>query len=773
MMIYQQDSTKHERSLLRLMPKMMMAFGFLSISAFCHQSSLAQIIPDNTLGGENSLVNSTVTGVTQIDGGAIRGSNLFHSFTDFSILTGNQAFFNNPAAIETIITRVTGGNISKIDGLIRTNAIADLFFINPNGIIFGENAQLEIGGSFFASTAERILFADNRSFSATYPESTTLLSVNVPIGLQFGKTPGTIQVNGSGNRLSYGENFTTIRSDRPSGLEVNSTKTIGLLGGQIELIGGNLTTAGGRIELGSVGPNNSVSLTPVPDGWTVDYSQVETFQNIQLSQAASLDASGFQGGHIQVQGNSIFLNDGSVILVNILGDEPGGDLTVKAADLVLLSDLNQLDYPSSLLTEVNLGATGNGGPLNIETNRLIMQNGSVISSGTFGAGSGGDISIRARESVETQGLNRIDLPNFLLSQANENSTGDAGTITIATGRLILKDGTLVSSSTSSLGQGGNITILAREFVSISGEAEPIQLNSGLSSQAESGAQGDSGSLMITTPDLRVFDGGLINLSHDGLGNAGTVQINANQVLLDSQGRINASTALGLGGNVSLNVSDLLQLRAQSQITVEALGGEGNGGNLAMISDTIAVLEDSQITANALAGSGGNILITTEGLFATSNAITASSQLGVDGTVQINTPEVEPGASLVEFSDQVVDPTKLVSTGCEAYQGSQFTIGGRGTLPASPHDTLGDEITWVDFRSPGVIDHPVIPQNIEEPLRKSTDLTSEISIVEAQGWIVNDQGQIILTANPANMQPQVVNWNHANCVPVSHPAHLNR
>ena len=144
----------------------------------------AQLIPDNTLGEENSVINN-VDLLKRIDGGAIRGSNLFHSFKEFNIDNGKSVYFNNPTAIQNILTRVTGKNASAIFGKLGVLGDANLFLINPNGIIFGENASLDISGSFIATTSPSILFDNGFEFSATNLQELPLLKVNITPGLQY------------------------------------------------------------------------------------------------------------------------------------------------------------------------------------------------------------------------------------------------------------------------------------------------------------------------------------------------------------------------------------------------------------------------------------------------------------------------------------------------------------------------------------------------------------------------------------------------------------
>ena len=161
-----------------------------SLFFFCLLPStlLAQITPDSSLGTENSVVETNGNRDT-INGGAVRDANLFHSFQEFNVEAGREAYFTNPNGITNIFSRVTGNNISDIQGVLGVLGNANLYLINPNGILFGENASLDVNGSFFASTADSVLFDNGFEFSAVNPDAPPLLTINIPIGLRFRDNP--------------------------------------------------------------------------------------------------------------------------------------------------------------------------------------------------------------------------------------------------------------------------------------------------------------------------------------------------------------------------------------------------------------------------------------------------------------------------------------------------------------------------------------------------------------------------------------------------------
>ena len=275
----------------------------------------AQIVSDGTT---NSFLTLTSNGIS-IDGGDQAGGNLFHSFGEFSVPTGAEAFFNNASDVNNIFSRVTGGNISIIDGLVRSNSSANLFIINPVGMLFGENASLDIGGSFYSSTADSILFPSNIEFAASNPVS-PLLTINEPIGLRFRDNPGAI-VNRSVNSF-----------------QVRATETFSLVGGNISVESGNILGENGRISLGSVAGNNIVNLTASEAQLLLDFAGVNDFQDISFVNSSIIMEG--DNGEIQIVGRNVEFQD-SQILAN-----PGSTVSIQAEQIIINNTTSSIPEPS-------------------------------------------------------------------------------------------------------------------------------------------------------------------------------------------------------------------------------------------------------------------------------------------------------------------------------------------------------------------------------------------------------------------------------------------
>jgi filamentous hemagglutinin family protein len=590
----------------------------------------AQIAPDGTTPSTTVTTpdgsNFTIEQGDRPEG----GGNLFHSFREFSVPTGGSASFNNAPDVQNIINRVTGGSVSNIDGLIRANGSANLFLLNPAGIVFGPNASLNIGGSFFGSTADSLVFPEGE-FSATDTQTPPLLTVNAPIGLNFRDNPEPIT---NSSRVNNG-----------NGLQVNTGKNITLIGGNINFDGGRIFAPGGNVELGGlsaageIGINSNSSLN-FPDGVARG--------NVSLQNGSGVFVLAGGGGNITVNARNFELQS-SVFLAGIgsgLGspDARAGDININATDNISIDGQgsNFTAISNSVLFNNSLG---NAGKINISARNISLTNGGQINSAVAGRGNSSDITLNARENVFIDGSN--DSFNSVVGSF-VSGVGNSGSTNITAQNLILTNGGQIQSLVAGVGNSGDINLDVKNSISVDGEAIfpigtiPSQINSNIAFDAS----GNSGDINITTSKLSLTNGGLILVDTFGIGNAGNIDITATE-------------SITLNGRSS-------QGGSFSGISSEVLNAVGNGGNIQIFTGDFSVSNNAKVdTSTGGRGNGGKINITATNLSLTNggdiNAITSGSDAsniaqGNAGDITINVTDTLSinGTSFLNSQGQSVE-----------------------------------------------------------------------------------------------------------------------
>ncbi|MBD2340519.1 S-layer family protein [Calothrix sp. FACHB-156] len=706
--------------------------------------AMAQVISDGTT---NTIVNSSGNNFIILNG-IEKGNNLFHSFSNFSVPTGDSATFNlvNTPNITNIFSRVTGGNISTIDGLIGTvgsNHPINLFLMNPHGIVFGKNAMLNIGGSFVGTTASSIKFADGSEFSAVNPTSSPLLTMSVPVGLQMGSSASQIQVQGKGND--------GIVPTNNLGIVASPGKTFALVGGEIRFSGGVITAPFGRIEVGAVN-SGTVSLTPTPAGWHLGYAQVADLGDIQLKERSSLwnpYPIGNPFGGIQVVARDITLNQ-SQIAVATAGSRQGGNITVNAGRSLSLSGVNPNAYAPSawIVNQVAQGATGNGGSVNIQAGTLTLQDGAAIETLSLGAGAAGQVNIIA-DTITAKGA--VSLKSPLAPSGSSSSriasqtfaSGNGGNINLVARKLTLEDSGLVGTIIfpGATGKGGDISVDVADEIYATG-VSPISLTfSGIA--AYTFGIGNSGHVNINTEKLNVTEGGAIvtfvvrlkGIPGTGIGNAGDVSVIARQGInlvgtspvIPTQLTFlgSSTTGSGNGGNVSV-ITPILSLQAGAGLattTVPVIGNFGdpkqsnnlgNSGNISVnVAERLTVTGINKFTlATSFLGSGnygngktGDVKLQTNQLFvqnggAIANGTAATGDAGTL-TIQANNILVEGknnrpsviGASAPTFNESTrrfynLPNVPTGNTGVLNINTQQLTVRNGGSISVT-HEGTGN------------------------------------------------------------------------------------
>jgi filamentous hemagglutinin family protein len=454
---------------------------------------------------------------TSIEGGTRAGPNLLHSFAAFSVPSGDRVEFAAQDGIQNILARVTGSLPSQLDGTLAVAGTARLILLNPNGIRFGNSAQLEISGTLVATTAERVVLADGQAFGVG---ATPLLSVAVPLGVQFGTQAAPLTAGGPG----------AVRSDRPlfQGDDLGEPLNLGqgLTAGGLHLIGGSLMLDGALLQATEVAlvagsPQSRVSLgaLPVVQGGQGDV----VLRNNALVYT--------EGGPLSVQGQNVGLLEGSR-LESRIANQDGSPIVVQVQDTLTATGRSPNAggaerYVGGIVTTSELRGTGNVGPLTVAAQTIRLGDGGSPIADTFGLGKAGAIALTATQKLVAQDAGRI-------SSSAPRAFGQGNNIAIKADTVHLQNGfqvTAIARGANARGEvtPGNIAVQARTLT-VEGVQPGTDFPSGFFTSSLGGSIADAGNIKVVTDRLYLRQGGQINSQAGsfGTGSAGSIDIVARE-----------------------------------------------------------------------------------------------------------------------------------------------------------------------------------------------------------------------------------------------------
>jgi len=664
------------------------------ISIAASQTLRADVVLDGTLGQSGSLTGPDYA-ITS-DFGYISGTNLFHSFDTFNIDTYESATFSGPDSIENIISRVTGGDASWIDGTISCDIIdANLYFLNPAGVIFGENASLDITGSFYVSTADYLSLGSGGRFDASQPGNTILTSAPVEAFGFLGDTLSDITITGSS-------------------LEVEDGESLSVIGGNVTIVSALLSAPAGEINIAGMALPGEVTLDENDSSLGVEQAGGTIF----ITSDSYVSVNGDDSGQICIRGGNLVIEDASELSSVVQGDSDGGSIDISIDDTLQLSngglvnvstmasgdagsltidagelviDSQNSEYFTGLIALVYPGASGHGGDITVEvSDSLTLLNGGTISVSTFDSGDGGSLSVTAGEIfIDGQGS---DYVTGFTAQVGSGATGHGGDITVETsGTLTLVDGGEIDLGVFGEGDAGSLSVTAGEIF-IDGQDSGSM--TGFVAQVYSGGIGDGGDISVETSGLlSVANGGEITVSILGEGDAGSLSVTAGDIVIDRQDSeyVTGITAqvysggTGDGGDVSVEVAGRLELVNGGEISVSTFDS-GDGGSLVVTADEILIDGynsehftgfAAQVNTGAV-GDGGDVSIEVAGILELvdgGNISVSTSGAGDAGNLTVTAGEISIDGQGSEYLTGFAAQVNSGGTG----DGGDITVETSGTL----------------------------------------------------------------------------------------------
>ncbi|MCC5603886.1 beta strand repeat-containing protein, partial [Nostoc favosum] len=504
------------------------------------------------------------------------------------------------------------------------------------------------------------------------------------------------------------------------------------------------------------------------------------------------DGANGKSGDIEIRTPILEVTNGALLDASTKSSGNAGTISITANDKVIFDGESRQGEGSAATSLVTETATGKSGGIEINAPILRVTNGAELNTSTLGKGNSGSIRVTATDNVVVDGTSRDrSLVSAIASEVGTGATGASEGITINAPRLQVSNAAIVSANTNGDGNAGNIDVTSdtidlssagkiRTNTSASSKAGNITLNvpnsltlsdfgTAVLAETENTSTSDGGNIFVigSPKNVLIQNGAELSVNSRGSGIGGDISLQANSLTLE-QGTISAETAKETGGNISLEVADLLLMQDDSKITTNAgiesqPGAIGNGGNIKIDTQFLVAPpsepKGSDITANATYGDGGRVDITATAIFGIEfqdkprdffNEITASSEFGGNpGVVNIN-QEIDSRQNLVELPANVVDPNdQIAQNPCSKGVASEFTITGRGGLPPSPNEDLSQEATQV-----ALVEPVSIVSNVKPPQKTSSSESSKSQIpspiVPVKGWVFNNKGEVVLTAYNPNV-----------------------
>ncbi|MEE9336747.1 MAG: filamentous hemagglutinin N-terminal domain-containing protein, partial [Methylococcaceae bacterium] len=347
----------------------------------------AEVVIDGSLGGKAQNLSGPIYNIH--DGlGQRQGANVFHSFSQFNINSGDHAIFSTSAPTQNILARVTGGQSSLINGKISSSSPANLWLMNPAGWVVGQNAQLNMQGAFHLSSAHSIGLSDGGMFFAD-PVSNSKLSTATPIDYQFNK----------GNQAT----ITLEQAD----LIMPENTDISIVGGDINLKNSTIHAPGGRVALASNSGqgqwhfDETGLIQGTGSGGTIDIvhdSRASLFSPSITNSDIPSENARTSAGTLQITGEQINLKNATIV-TDAWNNKNSGDTTLQA---------NRIHLDSSFISNTVQGSK-NAGNVSIIASDLIMANGSKIGADTrfSSTGHGGNISLNLKGRLLMNDLSLI------------------------------------------------------------------------------------------------------------------------------------------------------------------------------------------------------------------------------------------------------------------------------------------------------------------------------------------------------------------------------